>query len=287
MRYFIAKLVISLSLVLLTLYGYSQEKAVQVEIGAIKTELKQNAINLGLKYIKSADSLFKIQDVFFAQGNSLFQLTPQFNIKTGSGDAFSSITAKLAGIFMTFRDTTIAGQLTPNTARGFQTFPLSAGLETNNKFNTINGIVEVGWVPWYQTAGNNRTPKILKHTKLGLFMQAGYKFSIDSTGNSAVGGETDQSKEKPDNAILRTKGSLGIDTQTLFEISVVGVGLAGNADGWYDFLNGQIYYSVQGRLRFYLSQNKDKFFDFNYQKGSGAPNFNTGDQFGMGLTVTF
>jgi hypothetical protein len=72
----------------------------------------------------------------------------------------------------------------------------------------------------------------------------------------------------------------------LFEFGGAGVGLAGKADCWYDFLNGEVYYTIQGKLRFYLTQNKDKFFDFKYQKGSGAPNFNQGDQFGMGLTVT-
>ena len=28
-------------------------------------------------------------------------------------------------------------------------------------------------------------------------------------------------------------------------------------------------------------------FDFQYQKGSGEPNFNEGDQYVLGLTVTF
>ena len=232
------------------------------------------------------DSLFKIQDSLVAGNNSLFQLTPQFNVQTGTGDAFSSINAKLSGIIMCFSKTTVAGQTTPNTSKAFQTFPISAGIETNNKFNIINGIIEAGWVPWYQTQGNTKTPALLKHTKFGLFVQGGYKFSVDTTGKTAVGGEIDQSKEKVDNSIFRAKGSFGIDTKTLFELSGVGVGLVGNADGWYDFLNGQVYYTIQGKMRFYLTQNKDKYFDLKYQKGSGAPNFNQGDQFGIGLTVT-
>jgi hypothetical protein len=52
-------------------------------------------------------------------------------------------------------------------------------------------------------------------------------------------------------------------------------------------MNSEIYYTLEAKVRFYLSQQKDKFFDFEYQKGSGAPNFNQGDQFGIGLTVTF
>lgn len=147
----------------------------------------------------------------------------------------------------------------------------------------------MGWVPWYQTQGNRRTPKLLKYTKFGIFLQGGYKFDIDtdSTQRIPIGGEVDESKEKTDNAIFRAKGSFGIDTKSLFEISGIGIGLIGNIDTWYDFLNSEIYYSINGKLRFYLTESKDKYFDFKYQKGSGAPNFNQGDQFGMGLMVTF
>jgi hypothetical protein len=99
--------------------------------------------------------------------------------------------------------------------------------------------------------------------------------------------EIDQSKEKADNAIFRVKSSFGVDTKSLFKISGVGVGLIGNADVWYDFLNSQIYYTLQSKIRFYLTDNQDKYFDLHYQKGSGAPNFNEGDQFGIGLTITF
>lgn len=42
---------------------------------------------------------------------------------------------------------------------------------------------------------------------------------------------------------------------------------------------------LMGKIRFYFSD--DKFFDLEYQKGSGAPNFNEGDQYGLVLTVTF
>lgn len=286
----IKKLVLIAAIFLLpgvSLPGFSQEKPIRIDLSTIKTELRQNAISLGVTYLKSLDSLFTLQDILLAEKNALFQVTPEFDVLTGTEDAFSSVSARLSGIYMRFGDTLIDGVLTPNTARGFQTFPFSAGFETNNKFNVLNGIVEAGWVPWYQTQANHKTPGWLKHTKFGLFVQAGYKFGIDTTGVTTMGGETDQSYEAPDHAILRTKGSFGIDTQSLFELSGVGVGIAGNADGWYDFLNNRVYYSVQGKIRFYLASDKDRFFDFKYQKGSGSPNFNEGDQFGMGLTLMF
>lgn len=281
------KFILLTTLLFTNIKVFGQAKPIQIDLSTIKTELKQNAISVGINYVKSLDSLFKIQDILNAKKNSLFQITPQFNVQTGTNDAFSAINAKVTGLFMTFRDTTIAGQKTPNTARGFQTFPVSIGIETNNKINIINGIVEAGWVPWYQTQDNKRTPKWLKSTKFGIFLQGGYKFSVDNTGISSYGGQKDESKEKTDNAIFRAKSSFGINTKSLFRLSGVGVGLVGDADVWYDFLNGQVYYTIQGKVRFYLTQNKDNFFDFKYQKGSGAPNFNEGDQFGLGLTVTF
>lgn len=263
-----------------------QDKPIQLDIGAIKTELKDNAINLGIKYAKSLESLNGSQHLI-DWDNAFFLFSPNFNVKTGNADAFSSIEAKLTGVFMVFRDTTIDSVITPNTARIFHTFPISVGAESNNRFNTINGIVEIGWVPWYQTQRIRKIPTFLKQTKLGLFIQAGYKFKNDSTGKLAVGGQVDQSEEKQDDAIARVKGSFGIDTKSIVNLSGVGVALVGSADGWYDFLNSEVYYTIEGKLRFYLTQDKDKFYDLKYQKGSGAPNFNKGDQFGMALTVTF
>lgn len=278
-------------LVFVLLYSFSlnsqdNQKTIEVTIGTIKTELKQNAINLGLSYLKSLDSLWEKQDFLLDGNKSLFLITPDISIKSGNGDAFSSISAKITGLIMLFDTISVDGQVTPNTAKTFHTFPLSIGIETNNKFNVVNGIAELGWVPWYQAASRN-TPDFLKITKFGIFIQGGYKFAVDTTGKQAVGGEIDQSKEKTDNAIFRAKGSFGIDTKSLFHFSGVGVGLVGSTDGWYDFLNSEIYYTIQGKLRLYLTECEDKFFDFQYQKGSGAPNFNQGNQYGIGLTVTF
>ncbi|NVO19710.1 MAG: hypothetical protein HXX13_08420 [Bacteroidetes bacterium] len=284
-RYF--KYLTIIILLYCTVLCNAQEKPLQISLNTIKTELKKGAIGYGIKYLKTEDSLFKVQDLFGAKENYLYQFTPQFLIQSGNEDAFSAITAKISGIFMFFHQTTIAGLVTPNTSRGFQTFPISAGIETNNMFNIVNCILEAGWVPWYQTVGNSHTPELLKHTKIGFFIQGGYKFAIDSTGKAALGGEADQSKEAKDHAIFRTKGSFGIDTKSLVNIGSIGIGIAGTADGWYDFLNSEVYYALQGKARFYLTKSLDRYFEFNYQKGSGAPNFNKGDQFGFGLTITF
>jgi len=267
--------------------AYAQDKSLNISLGTVKTDLKQNAIDFGIKYMKSFDSLFKKQDILLSGKNSLFQITPEFNVVSGTNDAFSSIDIKLSGLFMLFKTTEIAEVTTPCTDCYMHLVPLSAGIETNNTFTSVNGILEFGYVPWYQSPMMSKVPKLLKHTKVGIFLQTGYKINIDNIGIEPVGGQIDESKETVDKGILRTKGSFVVDTKSLFEINGVGVGLVGSTDGWYDFLNDEVYYSVKGTARFYLIVNKDYFFDLKYQNGSGAPNFNQGEQFGMGLTMAF
>ncbi|NOU46904.1 MAG: hypothetical protein HOO86_07575 [Bacteroidales bacterium] len=268
-------------------FSYSQEKPLEVSLGSINTESKRNAIDFGIRYAKTLDSLFKKQDILLSGKNSLFQASPEFIVQSGTNDAFSSIDVKLSGLFMLFKTTTIDNQLTPCTDCFMDLLPISVGIETNNTFSTINGIIEFGYVPWYQSPMMKKVPSWMKNTKIGVFLQAGYKFNIDTTNIIPVGGQIDESKEAVDDRIFRVKGSFAIDTKSLFEINGVGVGLVGSADGWYDFLNSEVYYTIKGAARFFLTQNKDKYFDLKYQKGSGAPNFNQGDQFGIGLTMTF
>jgi hypothetical protein len=268
---------------LLTIFISNYVTAQEVTLGTVKTDLKQNAISFGISYLKTLDSLWEKQDHLLSGEKSLFLITPDVNIQSGTNDAFSSVNAKITGLAMFFQTTNVAGQITPNTAKTFHTLPMSLGLETNNKFNVINGIFEIGYVPWYQ-AETREIPEWLKHSKIGFFVQGGYKFKVDSTGNTSVGGEIDQSKEKTDNAIFRLKGSFSIDTKPL-KINSLKVGLVGKADGWYDILNKEVYYNLQAKFRIFLTDKN--YFDFQYQKGSGAPNFNQGDQYGMGLTVNF
>lgn len=276
-----SKLVIFL---LILFSSFAAKSQLVVSIGADKTALKNSAIAIGLSYTKSLDSVWGHKTFFKGHKNSLFAISPQANIVTGNSDAFSSINIKAVGMWMLFQTTTVSGLKTPNTAKTFHCFPFSIGVETNNLFNTINAIGEVGWVPWYQSYTKN-IPDWMKHTKFGLFYQVGHKFYVDSTGKTAIGGQVDESHEKPQSTIMRGKASFGVDTKSLTNINGLGIGLVGNTDAWYDILNGVWYYHVDAKGRFYLS--KSDFIDFIYNLGSGAPNFNTGTEWGVGLTVTF
>jgi hypothetical protein len=280
MKSTVADLASKLIIFLMLLLPFAGQSQLTVNLGAGKTDLRDNAVTIGITYLKSFDSIWRNNDYLFAGKNSLFALTPEMNLQTGTQDAFSSLNIKMTGLFMTFKTTEVSGIATPNTAKAFNTFPVSIGAETNNLFNNINGIVEAGWVPWYQNA---TTSPLLKNTKFGVFLQTGYKFHIDS--NTAKGGGIDGSEELPNRAILRTKGSLAVDTKSLININGLKAGLVGSADVWYDFVNSAVYHRIEGRGRFYLDA--VKYIDLIYQKGSGAPNFNQGDQYGVGLTITF
>ena len=265
----------------------AQEKPLEISTGTIITVLKQNAIDFGIRYVRSMDSIFKVQDILLAGNNHLFQASPDFTVQSGTSDAFSAINLKMTGLLMYFKTTTVADIKTPCTRCYMHLLPISAGIETNNTFTSINGIVEVGYVPWYQSPMMKNIPEWIKRSKIGVFVQAGYKFRLDYGAGVTPGGQADESKEEVNSEIIRAKGSFAIDTKSIFEIGGIGVGLIGSSDGWYDFVNSEVYYNVSGKARLYLNKQGDRYFDLKYQKGSGAPNFNQGEQYGVGLTVGF
>lgn len=272
----------------------AEDTPLDLSIKTILTDFKSEAISLGIDYARSLDSLFQTKDILLAQKKSLFQLTPGINVQTGTEDAFSSIQLKLSGIFMTFQTTYVGNSVTPNLNKGFQTFPISLGVETSNRFNTLNTLAEVGWVPWFKKKPNGNTLNPFRTVRAGIFVQSGYKFRLDSLASicpndsmNLCNGAADESFEDPNSFLLRSKASLKINTQNLVTMGNVGLGLSGVANGWYDIKNNAWYYQAEAALRMYFNRKNDKYFDIAYQKGSGAPNFNTGGQFGMGLTMAF
>lgn len=272
------KILLALAL-LITVAAHSQ---LTVELGATKTDLKDNAIRLGITYLRSLDSIFGDQEHFIPGKKSFFLITPELDIQTGTEDAFSSINLKATGLINFFKTTTVAGLLTPDYNKTFHTFPISLGVETNNQFNNTNGIVEFGWIPYYQSYGRS-SPDWVKKTNFGIFLQGGYKFDKDTIGQ--IGGEIDESEEQEKRGIFRVKGSAGVNTDRLVKIAGFDFGLVGLGDVWADVVNSSFYYRLDGRVRVYLASNQ--FFDFIFQKGAAPPTFNGGEQFGVGLTMRF
>lgn len=271
-------------LAIMVMLSFGSQAQVKLNVGGVKTDLKQTAINLAFSYVHNLDSIYGGQDLMVYGKRSYLIITPDVEFRTGTADAFSSIIAKATGLFAKFRTTTVEGIETPDADKTIHVFPVSVGIETSNRFDFLNTLLEVGYQPYYQSETSN-APEWTRHTQFGVYLQGGYKFKLDSATNKPTGGQVDESLEKADDAILRAKGSLVIDTKAIIKLSGINIGLVGDGSAWYDFLNGKIYYKAAGVARVYLSP--QTYFDFEYSKGSGAPNFNTGDQWGVGLTIAF
>jgi hypothetical protein len=256
----------------------------ELSIGAVRTALEQSAVAFAINLTKNLNNIdFQRNSGGSGSHGRLIYFTPDIDVQVGDKDAFDGIVAKVTGNLMLFRIDTAGGLRTPNTSF-FHAFPFSLGIETDRRFDKVNAIGEFGYVPWFQGA----VSRPFRTLRVGLFIQGGYKAQVgdSTTQQSPAAGSTDQSGEALDAGLLRAK--LSVRFGPTFRLNSEGsfaVGLKGASDTWYDIVNDRFYYHVQATIR--LTLTKDKSFDFFYEKGSGAPNFNKGDQFGGNLTVAF
>jgi hypothetical protein len=252
----------------------AQNKPAEFSVIPVKNNLGQTGIKIGFNYNQSLDSIFEVEH-FKTWDKGLMTITPSVRFETGTNGVFSALSGKMTGFMMFFDTTNIGTIVTPRTDKVFHTIPISVGFETSNDFQIVNGIIEIGYMPWYQMP-TAKMPALLKHTTVAVFLEAGYNF-----GSKGV------SPELPNKSILRAKGHFGIHTQNLFVNPKNGRGFAliGSTNGWYDVLNAKAYYRLEAKLRWFLST--DYFADFIYEKGSGAPTFVQGKQMGIGFTKAF
>jgi hypothetical protein len=252
-----------------------------MSVGYVQTDLKKNAVSFAADYAKKFEPKLEL----FKPGNrSLFSFTPDLKVLVGSDDAFNGIMAKYVGNIMVFDTTSISGiSGIPHLGKTFHNFPISVGIESNQSFSFVNGLIETGYIPWYQN--NKKVNPIIRQTKVGIFFQAGYKFSVNDTIKSQ-GGAADESKEKTNENIFRAKFIFGISPTFYFDRDKqFGFSLIGNSLTWYDFTNNAIYYNIEGKIRLMIT--KAYYVDLGYEKGSGAPNFNQGEQFTSNLVILF
>ncbi|MCI0697313.1 hypothetical protein L0337_35575 [candidate division KSB1 bacterium] len=262
---------------------WAQNRSLSLALGTVRTEAEAAAIRYLVEYTQNLQDLF-IANAGNAKGAWLLALTPNVKFETGEKDAFNGVIVKVTGNFMFFKVTEIDSIRTPDTGKLFHVLPISFGGETNRGLDRVNVLLEVGYVPWYQN--DQRLPGFLRSTKVGLFLQAGYKFKVsDSTASAATtGGAIDESKEKAKRGLSRLKGSAVFNPRFMLK-SDWGLGVQGAADGWYDIANAEVYYRIEAKAVIYLGEGKS--FDVSYQKGSGAPNFNKGNQFSANITIQF
>ena len=273
---------------LIGFYQVSGQNTLDLSFHALKTEQKNAAVGFAFQYLKP----YLGMDAQLNGSRSFLTFTPEMTVQEGTADAFSQIVAKFSGYYLvgqlgTITDPDAGGAVGIDPTKLMHLFPFSVGAETNSDFHFANVLAEAGYVPFYQSQTNTHVSDFLKHTQIGFFLQGGYKSLIDSANRPTDnGGKRDESKESLNNGLFRAKTIVTIDTKNFFQnASHSGVGLIGKGTYWFDFLNNAFYYQNDVRVRIYL--NNTKFFDLVYQKGSGAPNFNTGDQFGTALTIQF
>jgi hypothetical protein len=258
--------------------GWAQDGA--ISFGYAKTSLEQNAINFAISYLKKSEPMLEM----FKDGKrSLLSFSPDIDILLGSDDSFNGLTVKYVGNIMRFQTTTVAGiEGVPDLGRLFHNFPVALGFETAQDFSFINGIVEAGYIPWYQN--DRRVPALLRQTKAGVFLQGGFRASL--ADNQINENDTRKPSESQGKEILRTKMLVGFSPTHYFgSDKSFGISMVGNGTAWFDFLNQELYYRLEGRLRLIFLTNY--YLDFGYEKGSGAPNFMTGEQFTTNLSIIF
>lgn len=274
------KKIYSAVILIMAIHGLHAQQ--NFELKNIRTDLKNNAVGFVINYLSDYNGL----DVQKNFNKAFLTVTPQITVNAGTSDAFSQIDLKLSGFYLTGSKILVDGKPTFNTGKTFHVFPVSVGIESNGNFNFLNSLVEIGYAPLYYLPGNKDVPTIFKFTRVGIFIQAGYKSKLDTAKlTQTSGGKIDESDEVLNSMLLRTKATLAIDTKNLFHVNSIGCGIIASVNYWFDFINSKSYYNLKGKFRVYLSTTK--YFDLTYEKGSGAPNFNQGDQFGMGLTVAF
>lgn len=268
--------------VLLLCFSLVSQAQLTIDLGTVKTTNKATAISIGISYFRSLDSIWKLKDIDFVGKHSIFSINPEFNVRFGSADAFNSIQAKVVGSFISFKTIDWKGYKAPDYSKTMGYFPIALGVEANSAFTIYNGIFEAGYQPFYQSETNN-VGSVLRHTNLGLWIQAGYKFKGDSTATPLTGGAKDESSEKYNSTIVRAKGHFGIDTKDFLKAVNFSMGLVGNADVWYDMINSRFYHKIDAIGRIYLQNGA--WIDLVYSKGAGAPTFNSNEQYGVGFKV--
>ncbi len=243
---------------------------IDLAIGLLRTHADKLSANIVARYAEGyMQSIEKMGDK-----NYIFTLSPEINIEGGLKDSFNGMTFKARGLLLKFSTKELlSGGEIPDLNKLFHAFPFSVGMETDQRFQNISTIAEAGYVPlWFPKF---KAFKLGKNFQFGIFVQGGYKFQTSKETNQ-TGGAEDQSNEESNKPIGRLRAIIFVNQEIGGRIY-----LKGNAQGWYDFLNNKFYHQLDIGIR--LTYIPGKHFDFKYQNGSGAPNFNIGNQFGASL----
>jgi len=287
-------LLLSLLICQNTLADSENTYPLDISLGSIKTEAEQAALGILVKYSENIDSNYlllnakpKNFDIDSDDSGWLFDISPEIEIQTGDADAFNGIIAKITGNYIRFdlKKIEYEGQkpvITPDSSKLFHVYPISVGFESDRNFQNVSGLLEAGYIPFY-----SKWKLGLQH-KVGIFIQGGYKFENDEDDNATpnIGGAVNESEEKPGDEIARIKFDAGTDlTLPFLSKGKYNIHFIPRARLWYDLINSEVYHKYEAVLK--LTLGKDRSFDLRYEDGSGAPNFNEGEQFSANISFKY
>jgi hypothetical protein len=228
-------------------------------------------------------------------------IAPEIEVRTGDDSTFNAVIAKASAnlVFFDTKDLNEGAQppiIVIDWESPTHVVPVSVGIEADDRFTFVNTIAEIGWVPFVLDANTAEPPEddawarflsafeIGLNPRVGFFLQGGGKW--DAGDDTRTGNAADESEEGTDEGILRLKGDAQVTVPIISgRLDSRDIDLRLGATGWYDIANDAWYDHFVVALVLSLRDNLD--IEFKYEEGSGAPNFNEGRQFGVGLALTF
>lgn len=278
-------ILVSLALMAGAAFAQSEIKPGSASIGSVEGEDGSSSLQGTFKYQVPLGEIFDSSFDPVRSRGSLFDITPDVFLNLSEGPNLNSVVVKVTGNYMRFSVVDIEGVYTPDSASYFSVFPISLGFEADQSFDNVVAVAEFGYVPFRLAPIGNSNFKLGVNPRVGVFAQFGYKFGAGSSSGS--GASADQSSEPRDSEIARLKASADISIP-LFSFGKTRpspVSILVSAEAWYDLLNNEVY--DREELIFRVGLGEGANLDFKYEHGSGAPNFNEGEQFGVFLNTTF
>lgn len=249
-----------------------------LSLGTMRTAAEAAAVRLAVRATSDLSDIVSVgHPAAGAKRTWGLVLTPDISILTGEADALNGVVAKLTG--NVFPAIHLADGVPDPDQNLLLLVPLSVGAESDRSFRHVAALLEMGIMPFWKHGGVSNALRI----RPGLFVQAGYKFGSDSAA-TGPSGATDQSAEATGAGLFRLKAILGVDLHPI-SLNRRQVAIKGDATGWYDIAHSKTYYRLE--FTFGIPVSDTQTFDLTYEKGSGAPNFNKGEQFSANLTVRF
>jgi len=245
----------------------ASDPGLSLTLGTVRLSAQQAGLAYALSYIGDlGDSLqgrFRSYDWGYAKWE------PEIDVAMGpAGFGHASLRAAAVACFTPQNEQVVGNDtfVVPDTLGVMHDLLLSGGFETTPELDRLAGVAEFGYVPWL--------PPDWDWIRFGAFLQAGYQARLaepDTTGDTVSQGPLARGRTRLSASgrfPARSSRALGLDSE---------------AECWYDFLDTKLRYSVVVALRLFMDF--ENSIDITYRRNSGAPAFQQGDQFGLGLTV--